>query len=145
MEGAGVEEKWHEEEQQEAGVGWVEAQVGFNYLGQFDQVFDGAKMFALASEAGGFERGGGERRPHLLDVNGSVVDGRLRVNWVYSEEIHLRSTIERLAESFAVKLRKLIAFSGPDMSSDYAPSDFAEFDWGQDDLDSIMTAIKDSQ
>jgi non-ribosomal peptide synthase protein (TIGR01720 family) len=136
----GIEEAGAEEEQWEA-----EAQIGFNYLGQFDQVFAGTKMFALASEESGFERSGGERRPHLLDINGSVVDGRLRVNWIYSENIYLRSTIERLAESFAEKLRELIAFSGPDMTGTYAPSDFAEFDWGQDELDSIMTAIKGSQ
>jgi non-ribosomal peptide synthase protein (TIGR01720 family) len=118
------------------------AEVGFNYLGQFDQVFTGAKLFEVAPESGGAERDEREERSHLLEVNGRVLEGRLRLNWVYSENIHAHATIERLADDCMAVLRALIAHSQTDEVSEYQPADFAEFAWGQEEIASIMAAIE---
>jgi len=85
------------------------AQVSFNYLGQFDQVLNQGALFELANESVGPVVSPKENRPHLLEINGSVVGGQLRLGWGYSEELHRRETIEQLAEAFKENLQKLIA------------------------------------
>jgi non-ribosomal peptide synthase protein (TIGR01720 family) len=48
------------------------------------------------------------RRTHLLEINGLVAEGRLKLDWTYSENVHRRTTIERLAHNFIEALRDLI-------------------------------------
>ena len=62
--------------------------VSFNYLGQFDQLLaDKEADFALASESIGPSHSPLARRTHLIEVSGMVVEGRLRMEWSYSENI----------------------------------------------------------
>jgi amino acid adenylation domain-containing protein/non-ribosomal peptide synthase protein (TIGR01720 family) len=84
------------------------AEICFTYLGQFDQALNSAPLFALAGESPGPFRSERGLRSHLLDVVGSVVGGRLLVNWIYSENLHRRATIELLAREF---IENLIALS----------------------------------
>jgi amino acid adenylation domain-containing protein/non-ribosomal peptide synthase protein (TIGR01720 family) len=80
------------------------AEICFTYLGQFDQALNSASLFALAGESPGPFRSERGLRSHLLDVVGSVVGGRLLVNWIYSENLHSRATIELLAHAFIENL-----------------------------------------
>jgi amino acid adenylation domain-containing protein/non-ribosomal peptide synthase protein (TIGR01720 family) len=84
------------------------AEVSFNYLGQFDWGRQENSFFKLASESVGAEHSQQENCSHLLDINGLVVDGQLKLDWTYSENFHHRDTIENLAEDFAANLRFLI-------------------------------------
>jgi amino acid adenylation domain-containing protein/non-ribosomal peptide synthase protein (TIGR01720 family) len=85
-----------------------EAQVSFNYLGQFDQVLGEAGFYAAAVESPGALQSPRGRRAHLLEVNGRIAGGRLRLDWSYSEAVHDRGTVERLARSFEGALSGLI-------------------------------------
>jgi len=88
--------------------GLSQPEVSFNYLGQFDQLFHKTSLFAWTEEASGPAHSPrGSRRP-LLSVNGSVVEGRLRLIWIYSANLHRRSTIEDLAQAFLESLRSFI-------------------------------------
>ncbi len=49
-----------------------------------------------------------DRRPHVLEINGSIVEGQLYMEWTYSENLHHRSTIEGLAQSYLDALETLI-------------------------------------
>jgi len=118
--------------------GWSKAEVSFNYLGQFDQVLRGESRFWLASEGAGETRGGEERRSHLLEVEGSVIGGRLQVVWSYSEEAHARSTVERLAEDYIEALREMIAHCRSEGAGGYTPSDFELARLGQAEIDELM-------
>ena len=80
------------------------AEICFTYLGQFDQALNSASLFALAGESPGPFRSERGMRSHLLDVVGSVVGGRLVVNWIYSENLHRHATIELLAHDFIENL-----------------------------------------
>ena len=101
-----------------------EAQVSFNYLGQFDQVLNQGALFELANGSVGPVVSPKENRPHLLEINGSVVSGRLRLGWGYSEELHRRETIEQLAEAFKENLQKLIAHCRSPEARGHTASDF---------------------
>ena len=81
-----------------------QAEICFTYLGQFDQALNSASLFVLAGESPGPFRSERGLRSHLLDVVGSVVGGRLLVDWIYSENLHRRATIELLAHEFIENL-----------------------------------------
>ena len=101
-----------------------QAQVSFNYLGQFDQVLTGTSLLTLARESAGQGSAPQAGRSHLLEISGGVVGGKLHMAWTYSEQSHHRSTIEALAESFIRALRALIAHCSALGARVYSPSDF---------------------
>src|SRR5205823_864743 len=76
------------------------AEVSFNYLGQFDQARAEAGLFETAAEGTGSWQAEDRRRAHLIEVNGLVSGGRLRVDWSYSEAVHERGTVQVLAQRF---------------------------------------------
>jgi amino acid adenylation domain-containing protein/non-ribosomal peptide synthase protein (TIGR01720 family) len=102
----------------------LEAQVSFNYLGQFDQALNQGELFELANESVGPVVSPNENRQHLFEINGSVIRGHLRLGWGYSEELHRRETIKQLAEAFKENLQKLIAHCRSPEARDHAASDF---------------------
>ncbi len=84
-------------------------EVSFNYLGQFDWGTQANSFCKIAPESVGAEHSQEEICDRLLDINGLVTEGQLKLDWTYSENFHQRSTIENLAEDFVVRLRSLIA------------------------------------
>jgi len=84
-------------------------EVSFNYLGQFDWGTQANSFCKIAPESVGTEHSQEEICDHLLDINGLVSEGQLKLDWTYSENFHQPSTIENLAKDFVVKLRSLIA------------------------------------
>jgi hypothetical protein len=48
----------------------------------------------------------------LIDVTARVVEGQFRATWAYSENIHDRATIDRLAQAFIAELEVIIDFAG---------------------------------
>jgi non-ribosomal peptide synthase protein (TIGR01720 family) len=115
-----------------------QAEVVFNYLGQFDQVFAESPLFRPASKPSGPLYDPQGVRPHLLQIYGGVVEGRLRMNWVYSSNIHERSTVEALALRFAEAIRYFIQPSQPPEARGLAPSDFPEAELSQEELDRLL-------
>jgi non-ribosomal peptide synthase protein (TIGR01720 family) len=83
-------------------------ELSFNYLGQLDSLSDSSSLFGLTRESAGLDHGEHGLRRHVLDVNGLVVEGRLVLRWTYSDNLHERSTIERLALSCLDALRALL-------------------------------------
>ncbi len=120
-------------------------QINFNYLGQLDQIQQDSSFFSLTSETSGIERDPMGKRPHLLEIVGSVIGGSLRLDWSYSKNIFERTTIETLAEYFMQALHSLINRCQSTDLRKYTPSDFEEFQWDQDELDNIMDAIRRSK
>lgn len=120
-----------------------QAEVSFNYLGQFDQVLPQSSLLMLSSEPSGPIRSPRGNRRYLLEINGFIASSKLQLDWTYSENIHRRESIENLATGFIESLRSLIQYCQSPDAGGCTPSDFAEFkwsQWGQDDLDNI-TAI----
>jgi non-ribosomal peptide synthase protein (TIGR01720 family) len=78
----------------------------------------------------------------LLEVNGLVVENQLQLHWTYSETIHKRVTVEKLAESFVEALRSLIAHCQAPDSGGFTPSDFPLAQLGQDELDAVLGMVE---
>jgi fengycin family lipopeptide synthetase B len=120
-------------------------EVVFNYLGQLDQVLPESSLFKLTQEYAGIQQSLQGCRTHLLELNGSISQGRLQMNWTYSENLHRHSTIEELAQGFLSALRAIIAHSQSSDTGGFTPSDFAEFQqsqWNQSDLEAITAVIR---
>ena len=101
-----------------------QAQVSFNYLGQLDQSLPANSFIAGAAAAPGNTRSPRGRRSYLFEIDGSVVDGRFSLQWIYSEQCHERATVERLAHNYITALREIIANRDSEAARAYTLSDF---------------------
>lgn len=117
-----------------------QAEVSFNYLGQLDQPFAGQSVFAFASDPVGRARSGSGMRSHAIEVDASVIGGRLSLQWSYSEQLHSPTTIERLARTFIQKLRRMIEHCLVSGIKSHTPSDFALAKLSQQKLEQIGEA-----
>ncbi len=119
--------------------GMGETEVAFNYLGQLDGGLSGqSTLFSQASESTGEVQSKQGLRHNLLEINGGISGGRLRVFWSYSENIHRRSTIKAVADEFIEELRKLIAHCRRPEAGGYTPSDFPLARIKQSQLDQLV-------
>jgi non-ribosomal peptide synthase protein (TIGR01720 family) len=117
------------------------AEVLFNYLGELDQGLAQDSLFGRAPEPAGPGRSPRQRRSHLLEINGGLIGGRLRVLWTYSEDLHNRQTIQSLADRFTASLRELIEHCRATAAGGFTPADFPEARVSQRDLDKLMARI----
>ncbi len=117
------------------------AEISFNYLGQSDGLFGDSLVLASASESAGPTRGSLGRRRHLLEVNSAVSAGKLQLTWTYSQNIHSRDTIERLAQAYIQALQDLIQHCLSPEAGGYTPSDLPAARLSQRQLDQLMTGL----
>jgi non-ribosomal peptide synthase protein (TIGR01720 family) len=128
-----------DEELRERLGGLPEAEISFNYLGQLDGVISESSRFRVARESVGETRSQKGNRRYLIELNGSVAGGKLRLVWNYSENAHRRETIEKLAERVMEELRKLAAERPSSPEQSYSPSDFPLIKIDQQRLDKILS------
>ncbi len=83
------------------------AEISFDYLSQ--RLMTETTSFRLAKELAGADRDPSARRSHVLQILASVVEGRLQLEWRYSENLHERATVEGLAKAHLSGLRELLA------------------------------------
>uniref|UniRef100_A0A2P1CZF5 AptA n=2 Tax=unclassified Phormidium TaxID=2609805 RepID=A0A2P1CZF5_9CYAN len=117
-----------------------QAQVSFNYLGQFDRVLLASAELGLVKEFKA-EQSLLNKRSHLLGISGFIRGGILEMTWAYSENVHKQSTIEELAFGFMEALKNLITHCQSTEFKDYTPSDFAAARLNQQQLDKFIAKI----
>jgi non-ribosomal peptide synthase protein (TIGR01720 family) len=115
--------------------------VRFNYLGQFNFMGSQTVWQRFAPEPLGWSCSTKAKRSYLLDVVGQVVEGKLQMIWIYSENVHQRETIERLANEYNSALKALIAHCQSPSAGGYTPTDFPLADLGQQELDELLSEI----
>jgi non-ribosomal peptide synthase protein (TIGR01720 family) len=119
-------------------------EVCFNYLGQFDPVMPDS-LFRLARDNRGTEHDPDEPNLYELDISGMVTEGKLVIAWTYSEQRYRRETVEHLAATFADALRALIDHCLSSEAGGYTPSDFADLDFDQNELDELLAQYESAQ
>src|SRR4030095_7898976 len=87
--------------------GSPQAEVSFNYLGQFDRLLPDSALFKLSHESVNSYHSLHETRRYLIDINLLVAEGRLRLHFTYSDDFHQSSRINALAQGFQDSLRSL--------------------------------------
>ena len=116
------------------------AAICFNYLGQTTQSIDVSTLFKTVEISDGPTRSPRNTRPHLLEINSWLHEGRLVMRWSFSGEIHQRATISRMAESYLTALRAIIEHCQAPDAGGYTPSDF-DVDLSQDELDDVLAEL----
>ena len=111
-----------------------EAQLSFNYLGQTDQVLNQKAYLRMANGPTGDVVSPKAKRKYLIDINAQIEGGRLNVYWSYSENVHRRETIERLAEDYIRALRRIVVHCQSPEAGGYTPSDFPLARLNQEEL-----------
>jgi amino acid adenylation domain-containing protein/non-ribosomal peptide synthase protein (TIGR01720 family) len=117
-----------------------QAQVSFNYLGQFDGVLGPSEVLGFVKEFKA-EQSLLNKSSHLLGVSGLIRAGKLEMTWAYSEKVHKRATIESIARGFIEALKTLIAHCQSQESQGYTPSDFSAAKLNQQQLDKFLSKI----
>ena len=117
------------------------AEIIFNYLGQVDQVLRGSALFVSAGDSSGRPMACENRRAYVLDVSGIVVQGKLQMNWGYSEKLHRQATIAGLARRYMECLRELLAHCRSEEAGGFTPSDFVADKMTQDELMQIASFL----
>lgn len=117
-----------------------QAQISFNYLGQFDQTQLG-NGWKFAQESSGEIHSPLRQRSHLLEIDGLIINGRLQLDWRYSNNIHQQSTVEHLANCYLQALEAIIAHCLSKDAGGYTPSDFPEAGLSQDELDALLSIL----
>jgi len=115
-----------------------QAEMSFNYLGQFDQALAGSALLGLAPEPVVASLSPRGRRRYLLEVSGAVVGGQLRLTWAYSENVHRQETIADLARRYLDELGGLIRHCQSPEAGEYVSSDFEDSGLTQDELDRLL-------
>jgi amino acid adenylation domain-containing protein/non-ribosomal peptide synthase protein (TIGR01720 family) len=122
-----------------------QAEIVFNYLGQFDQTLSAVAPFRLSSEPVASQRSPRAPRPYLLEVIGHISGERLHVDWHYSRSLHRRETIERLADAFKETLHAIITHCPSPTAVAYTPSDFPGAKLSQTELDQFIARISQAE
>ncbi|MDF1530494.1 MAG: condensation domain-containing protein, partial [Sedimenticola sp.] len=112
--------------------------VSFNYLGQLSLGGSDSIISILAPEPMSFQRSPVAQRSHLIEIDASIFDGWLHVDWSYSFHVHTHETIELLAGQFINEIHNLIAHCRSPNTVGYTPSDFPGADLSQAELDAIL-------
>ena len=117
-----------------------QSQIAFNYLGQLKPPPTESIIKGLAKESTGNTRNPLSKRRYLIEINSGVVDKKLQINWVYSQNYHHHSTITKLANDYLKSLTTLIQHC---LSSEISstPSDFCAAKVNQNQLDKLMGQI----
>jgi amino acid adenylation domain-containing protein/non-ribosomal peptide synthase protein (TIGR01720 family) len=115
-----------------------QAEVTFNYLGQVDQALPTSARFTWGAESQGPAQSPRAIRSHLLDVQGVISDGCLRLSLKFSEHRHRRDTIEQLAGRIVESLRALIRHCQSAEAGGWTPSDFPMAELDQKELDRLV-------
>ncbi len=110
--------------------------ISFNYLGQIVAgSADGS--FKLARTNVPHVIDGRNKRAFLIDIIAMVMDGKLRIDWIFSRNKHRRETIEELTQMFRKELVRVVEHCMHPDSFDITPSDFGLAGLNQDELNRL--------
>lgn len=98
-------------------------------------------VMGISDDHVGWVRSPENKREHLIDIISSVVNGELRMEWIYSTAIHKETTIQELAE---VYLSYLVAFIKNAESAHISQEpviEFQEIELDRDEFDALLDEI----
>jgi non-ribosomal peptide synthase protein (TIGR01720 family) len=119
-----------------------QAQIRFNYLGQTDRGAGNSVLLKPAAEASGPSQSPASPRGYHLNVIAAVRGGQLRIEWTYSQNIHARETIEKLANRYLETLRTLIVKARSADAASFSPSDFSSTKLSREDLSKVLAKLR---
>lgn len=119
-----------------------EPRITFNYLGQFDSSFDAQEgLFSPAEEDRGARQSSEAPLDNWLSIDGQVYNGELKLGWTFSGDMYHETTIQGLADAYALALQALIGHCCSKESHAVTPSDFPLVNLVQAQLDTLPVPV----
>jgi amino acid adenylation domain-containing protein/non-ribosomal peptide synthase protein (TIGR01720 family) len=119
-----------------------QAEIAFNYLGQFDSTFSESSLFKLARESTGAEASGQNQRSHLLSFGAFIINSQLEINCTYSHNLHQSNTIDALLQKWFKVLQEIIRDSQSSNTESLITSDFPLIQISQEQLDAALNMVE---
>lgn len=104
----------------------VPSEVSFNYLGHIHTAKTTDALFTLLSASVEPLRHSKAKRAYLLDIEGGIFNGELKLNWMYSRNVHFESTIRNLMNECKHVLKECMEMGTNLTRYKYVPKDFPE-------------------
>jgi amino acid adenylation domain-containing protein/non-ribosomal peptide synthase protein (TIGR01720 family) len=117
-----------------------QAEICFNYLGQFDRTLANSDWFKLASESDGINRSLLGKRRYLFNINSYILDNKLKLDWIYSSQIHREETVLNLAQSY-IEILKDFLHQKSSKTTKFTSSDFPQANLNQQQLDQFLATL----
>jgi non-ribosomal peptide synthase protein (TIGR01720 family) len=118
------------------------AQISFNLLGDLDQSLRESALFSMARGVVGLSAGSSAKRPYLIEIEGSIIEGCLQMKWTYSKNAYCQSTMEQAARMLLSAIRRLIEEGCSVDAEGLVPSDFTLANLDQTKLDKLSALLK---
>ena len=117
-------------------------QLLFNYLGSGIHIAKSqGGLFNSIRHEMQYARAPENRRPHALEINAAIQNGRLEVLWTYATEAVTSAEISELTTLFNSECRKVVEHCARPGSGSFTPSDFPEANVNQNTLDKLMDSL----
>ncbi|MGA8944246.1 MAG: amino acid adenylation domain-containing protein [Thermoactinomyces sp.] len=127
--------------QQKKGIRFIEPEISFNYLGQFDRDVDN-ELFGPSRMPKGDDVSPLSSSPYLLNIYGMVMHRRLEMHFDYNRQIYRPETITGVAEEFISQLRRIIDHCSS-KEEELTPGDFGSSDLTFEELKDISDLLSD--
>jgi len=111
--------------------------VVFNFLGFQEKEDTQASSYFLEKEL----RHSSSERSYPIEINASVINGRLICKWSYPTHLVAPSQIQQLQHRFNEVLNTIIIHCTEQQETVFTPSDFPEADLSQDDLNNLLDVL----
>ncbi|MGC1331021.1 amino acid adenylation domain-containing protein, partial [Pseudomonas sp.] len=115
--------------------------ITFNYLGQFDQSFGDDALLYPAAESSGRNMHPEAPPGNWLSINGSIIDGRLRLVWSFAPQWFSAPQVQGLADAWQTELTALIEHCLSPGAGGLTPSDFPLARLTQAQLDNLPVPV----
>jgi amino acid adenylation domain-containing protein/non-ribosomal peptide synthase protein (TIGR01720 family) len=112
--------------------------VSFNYLGQSAGAGGGGLFRGIAPESAGDPAAADLPRRYRLELNATVIDGRLVTQYVFDEAVLPEALVADVADRTMAALRDLLGHCLAVEGAQYTPSDFSTVSIEQHELDALL-------
>lgn len=117
------------------------AGIIFNYLGQMSDTVSKDSEWKIGSRSVLLSRNINGLRTHAIEINSIISNGRLKMNFIFSRNIHKKETIEKFADFYRSALLSVIDHCRNPEAGGYTVSDFSESGLDQQELDNLLANL----
>ncbi len=124
--GYGVLRYFHPSESVRETLANVPWDIGFNYLGQFDNAMSGGTNEWLARSEEAMGKSLSPQTPFRtrLEINCSIAGGQLNISFGYAPKEYKQETIAAIAEGYVQKLQDIIKHCSEKEGVEFTPADY---------------------
>ncbi|WP_189032800.1 non-ribosomal peptide synthetase, partial [Paenibacillus albidus] len=116
----------------------AQAEIGFNYLGQFDTDVN-TDLFEISKLSSGQEISPNSERHIPLDITGMIENSMLTISITYNAKEFNEQTIKQFGSYFKESLQEIIQFSVAKQTKELTPSDVGGNDLTLEDFEAISS------